>query len=153
MGNTWDFKGTKYGPAANRSKQALTLEWFLPGDQLSDDYTPIDKSADELFAMWLKKVDTSGDIKIDWWIPELGEIAPFQDTEGHDSFFDFHNWPTHSDDNARLNWLLLPVKDKRWDQHGTDKGGFIQVVTGWKPSAFQRSVHLPTLLKACGWSS
>ena len=38
--------------------------------------------------------------------------------------------------HARLNWLLLPVQDKRWDQHGGDKGGFIQAVIGWKPSAF-----------------
>lgn len=86
MENTWDFKSTKYGPAADRSRQALTLGWSLPADHLSDDYTPLDKDADELFSMWLEKVDASGDIKIDWWIPELGELAPFQDTEGHDSF-------------------------------------------------------------------
>ncbi len=151
MENTWDFKGTKYGPAADRSRQALTLGWFLPDEHLSDDYTPLDKDADELFSMWLKKVDASGDIKIDWWIPELGELAPFQDAEGHDSFFDFYTWPTHSEYNVRLNWLLLPVQDKHWGQHGDNKGGFIQAVTGWKPSAFQRSVHLPTLLKSCGW--
>lgn len=150
MDNVWDFN-SKYGPAASRTRQPLTLGWFLDRDSLSDDYTLNDKEAEELFDMWLAKVDTTGDLTINWWLPELGELAPFQDAEGHDSFFDFYDWPVHSDEGVRLNWLALPVQDKRWNLHGADKGGFIQEVTGWKPSAYQRTVHMPTLLKACGW--
>lgn len=149
MENVWNFNSV-YGADSNRVRHPLTLGWFLDGEALSDNYTPDDKSAEELFRMWLAKVDTTGDLPIHWWLPDLGELAPFQDAEGHDSFFDFYDWPVHSDDGTRLNWLTLPVQDKHWNRNATDKGGFIQEATGWKPSAFQRTVHLPTLLQASG---
>jgi hypothetical protein len=57
----------------------------------------------------------------------------------------------HSETGARLNWLTLPVVDKGWNEAQNDKGGFIQEATGWKPSALQRTVNMPTLLSACGW--
>jgi hypothetical protein len=42
------------------------------------------------------------------------------------------------------------VKDLAWNQTTANKGGFIQEATGWKPSALQPHVYLPTLLHSIG---
>ena len=64
-----------------------------------------------------------------------------------EDFLSYYSWPVNSKTGERLNWLTLPVIDKRWvGKHG-EKGGFIQEATGWKPAVLQPFVYLPSLLK------
>jgi hypothetical protein len=65
-----------------------------------------------------------------------------------EDFLTFYSWPEDTKTRALLNWLTLPVVDKRWNNQRGDKGGFIQEATGWKPSILQPFVYLPTLLEA-----
>lgn len=117
-------------------RQSLDLGWFLNWDSISDDYVPADISAPDLFSIWLKKVAKDGDdLPISWWIPRYGESAPF--TGEDEDFLTFYTWPTHAITGERLNWLTLPILDKGWNEGRNDKGGFIQQVTGWKPSPLQ----------------
>ena len=67
-----------------------------------------------------------------------------------ENFLSFYGWPAHSATGEQLNWLTLPVLDKRWNAKRADKGGFIQEATGWKPSILQPFVYLPGLAKASG---
>lgn len=148
--NTWDFRGIKYGPDADRKRQALILGWSLDFDSISQDY-PDDTPAREIFRAWLGRLpEDAENVAVNWWIPTMGESLPFLGED--EDFLTFYSWPTHSDTGEKLNWLKLPVEDKVWNAERTDPGGFVQEVTGWKPSAFQRTVHLPTLLRASGWS-
>lgn len=151
MDNIWDFASRINPGPGDHKREPLVLGWFLNWDSISDDYVPSEISAHDLFASWLKKVSGGGDdLKISWWIPSLGELAPFTDEDT--DFLSFYRWPVHSETGQRLNWLTLPVQDKGWNVNQNDKGGFIQEATGWKPSALQRTVHLPTLLRASGWN-
>lgn len=149
LANAWDFESIQHGPGpASRQRQELVLGWSLNEDSFSQYYN-YETSAAELFEKWLLAVGDAEDLEIHWWIPTMGERVPFLGPE--EDFLTFYRWPTHSDTGERLNWLTLPVENKAWNAERTDGGGFIQEVTGWKPSAFQRTVHLPTLLRASGW--
>lgn len=150
MKNAWNIINRTNPGDGDRQAEALELHWFLEGDHISDDFTPDEADARELFKRWLRKVNTDGDLKVSWMVMGVGELAPFTD-EGTD-FLTYYGWPVHAETGERLNWLTLPVQDKGWRVGKGDKGGFIQEVTGWTPSALQRSVHMPTLLKACGWN-
>lgn len=146
----WNFTNRTNPGAGDHVGESLVLGWFLDRDSISDDYTPDEISATELFGRWLKLLeDSTEEMKISWWIPSLGELAPFMG-EDHD-FLTYYGWPVNATTGEPLNWLTLPVQDKQWNDNGGDKGGFIQEVTGWKPSPLQRTVNIPTLLTACGW--
>lgn len=151
LANTWNYESIQHGSGpASREREELVLGWRLDQEEMSR-YFDAGTSASEIFEKWLSAVGDEENLEIHWSLPNQGENVPFL---GHDEdFLTFYRWPTHSDAGERLNWLRLPVEDKTWNAERTDGGGFIQEVTGWKPSAFQRTVHLPTLLRACGWSS
>ncbi|MHA7289548.1 hypothetical protein ACX80V_07880 [Arthrobacter sp. MDT3-24] len=149
LANAWDFESIQHGPGpASRKGEELVLVWRLDHEQISDHYGPETPAAD-LFQNWLAAVGDEEDLEIHWSL-SMGEGVPFLDRD--EDFLTFYRWPTHSDSGERLNWLRLPVEDKAWNAERTQTGGFIQEVTGWKPSAFQRTVQLPTLLRASGWS-
>jgi hypothetical protein len=148
MKNAWNFASRTNPGKGDRANQPLELGWFLDWDSISDEYTPNEISAKDLFSMWLERIGDVETMRIRWWIPRLRESAPFTDEE--EDFLTFYSWPVNAETGERLNWLTLPIADKGWNGHHAEKGGFIQEVTGWKPSALQRSVHIPTLLKACG---
>lgn len=150
--NSWDFKSVRYGREADRHGQSLELGWYLNWESITDSYTPTEIAAENLFQMWLERLGDINDARINWIVWGVSEGAPFVSEDDEEDFLTHYTWPTHSDTGEALNWLTLPIEDKAWNERRSSKGGFIQEVTGWKPSALQRSVHLPTLLRASGWT-
>lgn len=137
----------------------LAAYWEVLLDPISDDYTPDEKSAEELLLLWASKVkaDEANDlVPIYWYVKGEGqfEYMPFQyehHPETHpDNFLTFHSWPVDVETAEPLNWLSLPVVDKLWRPGSAAKGGFIQEATGWKPSILQPFVFLPSLLRGRG---
>lgn len=137
---------------------ALAAEWEVAYDPMSDDYTPSEMDARELFGLWeakVRKEHPNGLIPIYWSVvcPEaaIAEFMPFQyqhhEGMSDEGFLTFFTWPVNSEED-RLNWLSLPVLDKRWNKRRADKGGFIQEHTGWKPSILQPYVYLPALARS-----
>lgn len=151
MKNSWNFSSLVHGFDGARTEQSLELGWYLNWDSISDDYTTDEITASKLFSMWLGKIGDVEDLPIRWIVWGVSEGAPFVSDDDDEDFLTYYTWPEHSESGERLNWLTLPVQDKAWNALRGDKGGFIQEVTGWKPSALQRNVHLPTLLRASGW--
>ena len=133
--------------------------WEVMGDPISDDYTPDEITAAELLDMWAKRYSekyTDGLVPI-WWSVRgtktaVAESMPFAYTpwELPEHFLTHYTWPKEAATGRPLNWLSLPVVDKRWNKKHADKGGFIQEATGWKPSILQPFVYLPSLLNATG---
>jgi hypothetical protein len=103
--------------------------------------------------VWLRKYPEP--IKSIYWsvIEPVGvgvtETAPFQPRYDED-FLTFFQWPTEVNTGVPLQWTRLPVIDKLWNDDTADKGGFIQEVTGWKPSPFQTQVDTLLLARAAG---
>jgi hypothetical protein len=138
---------------------ALTAEWEVAYDPISNDYTPREMDAGELFRLWEAKARAdypNGLIPIYWSVvcPEaaIAEFMPFQykhhDGMPDEDFLTFFTWPVNRETGERLNWLSLPVVDKRWNPRHAYKGGFIQEHTGWKPSVLQPYVYLPALTRS-----
>lgn len=140
-----------------------TLEayWEVSNDPISDEYTPQEIDATELFGMWAKLVKgkyPNGLIPIYWFVDYQGgnvstfEGMPFQHNHfpnyKTENFLTFFTWPVNTVTNEPLNWLTLSVKDKLWTPENADKGGFIEQATGWKPAILQPYVYLPALESA-----
>jgi hypothetical protein len=160
MSDLWTYRlRNGEGPVFTTS---LELVWELPGDPLSGGFVLDEIDAVDLLRKWLGQCcpDTSGAamfgpgmMRISWFVegPEAShfEPAPFTVAPSSDEhFLTTYSWPKHAETGQPLNWLTLPVRDKRWHQRQADKGGFIQEATGWKPSPLQPVVHLPGLLAA-----
>lgn len=137
----------------------LVAYWEAALDPISDDYTPKEISAIELFHIWEKRVIKAypnGLIPIYWFVDYKGksvgtfEGLPHQfehfSRQNRDNFLTFFTWPEDTKSGERVNWLTIPVKDKLWNSAQWDKGGFIQEATGWKPAVFQPYVFLPSLI-------
>ncbi len=134
----------------------LVAYWEVALDPISDEYTPKETNALELFNEWARRVGKKYPdslIPITWSVNcnEQGkfECMPFQfdHFKGRrlEDFLTFFTWPINSITGEKLNWLTLPVVDKLWNPRRADKGGFIQESTGWKPAILQPYVYLPTL--------
>jgi hypothetical protein len=145
MENSWKIVDRRN---EDRGIHPLELEWYLNWESITDDYRQSEITAQELMNMWLKKMGDEEDVKISWMVSVVSESAPFTDED--EDFLTHYRWPMHAETGERLNWLTLPVQDKAWNETQADKGGFIQEVLGWKPSPLQRTLHLPTLLRAAG---
>ena len=139
----------------------LVAYWELDHDPISDDYTPDEISAEDLFDRWVDKVKRSypsGLVPIYWFVDSPGhgkfERMPFQQPTSSgrqlEDFLTFYSWPVNAKTGEPLNWLTLAVADKRWTSRRGDKGGFIQEVTGWKPAVLQPFVYLPSLMSTRG---
>jgi hypothetical protein len=136
----------------------LVAYWEVENDPISDDYTPDEIDAADLFRQWAGLVGPRHPdrmIPIDWYIsgPNSAkfESAPFQfgRVAGKDKdFLTHYHWPIDPTTGERLNWLLVPVTDKGWSTKKSSKGGFIQEATGWKPAMLQPHVYLPSLESA-----
>ncbi|MHB0876651.1 MAG: hypothetical protein ACYC5O_11485 [Anaerolineae bacterium] len=135
---------------------AITAYWEVSRDPISDDYTPDAKIARDLFGLWANDVRDeypNGLIPI-YWFARCEEQAkfsavPFQFEHFRGSmdpnWLTEFTWPINAVTGDKLNWFGLPVEDKLWNQRRADKGGFIQELTGWKPSILQPFVYLPAL--------
>lgn len=138
---------------------AIVAYWEVSLDPISDDYVPQEIDARELFNKWVKQVQEKYPeelVPIFWFVQckEHGafEVMPFQFNHFpglyDEDFLTFFTWPVNSVTGKQLNWLTLPVADKLWNSKRSDKGGFIQEVTGWKPAVLQPYVYLPALTSA-----
>jgi hypothetical protein len=141
----------------------LMAYWEVSLDPMSDDYTPEEISACELFKQWIQKVRNKYPknlIPIHWPVEctaqAVFEYMPFQfehlTKRRNEDFLTFFTWPLNSATGERLNWLTLPVVDKLWNSKQADKGGFIQEATGWEPAILQPYIYLPSLssiLRVC----
>jgi hypothetical protein len=151
----WTFRNVKNDI---ERKTRLALLWELNGDPITDDYVPDEASAAELWDMWLAR-SAQPVMEIYWFVFSPGqgggifEAAPFSrsDPEAED-FLTFFSWPL-DENGERLRWTSLPVADKLWRDGRADKGGFIQELTGWKPSPLQRLADVDRLALACGLSA
>lgn len=65
-------------------------------------------------------------------------------------FLAHYHPPVNAQTGEPLNWLRLPVLDRAWNETAGDKGGFIQELTGWKPSPLQPTVNVLQLGRAAG---
>jgi len=137
----------------------LVAYWEVALDPISDEYTPKEINARELFNKWAKQVQEkypNNLIPIIWGVEcrEQGkyEFMPFQfdhfKGRPREDFLTFFTWPINSVTGEKLNWLKLPVVDKLWNPRRSNKGGFIQEATGWKPAILQPYVYLPALENA-----
>ncbi len=150
----WSYKSRLSG---FEFKTELCAWWEVNLSSMSGEYSPDEISAEELFGLWEEQVRESGakngQVSIHWYVVSLGNgpllsFMPFQYGEfflNGKTFLDHHTWPLNVETAEPLNWLALPVHDLRWNEKHADKGGFIQEVTGWKPSILQPSVPLACL--------
>lgn len=133
----------------------LSLIWELSGDPITDNYYQDEITSYELWRMWRR--NHSHDIHhIYWYIDGLDtgvfEAASFRVparwerelTQPRPGFLGHYTWPIDPD-GERLQWSRLPVQDKFWRPGRADKGGFIQELTGWKPSPLQATVDVHQL--------
>ncbi|MFC4512244.1 hypothetical protein [Streptomyces ehimensis] len=131
----------------------LCLHWEVNGDSITDEYTPDEINAQGLWGMWFPRYGKAGPAKVYWSIMGEGtfEGAPFSDNIGiGEDFLTFYSWPVNAVTGKRLNWVRLPVRDKLWHRGRCDKGGFIQQLTGWKPSPFEPSFHAEGIARLAG---
>jgi hypothetical protein len=136
----------------------LVAYWEVLLDPISDDYTPEDTSAEDLLQTWVDRVlrDCPSDMVPIYWFAAAQEHGmlermPFQVNDTPElpveDFLTYFTWPVNTATREQLNWLKLPVMDKRWNLERADKGGFIQEATGWKPAILQPYVYLPALVQ------
>jgi len=160
----WKFENKKHGNTF--TVEQFVAHWEVSLDPISDDYTPDEISAYDLFYEWVeqikkeKKEYQNGLIPIHWSI-DIRDMRPFaampfqydfyNNGRGKDmlDFLTIFSWPINITTNEPLNWFKIPVIDKSWRVDKADTGGFIQEATGWKPSILQPYIHLLALEKAC----
>lgn len=159
-----------YSPLRNPEYTRVgTLEyvWELDGSSISDNYCSDPDcedyaSPDQLLRIWLewrkKRGENNSVADVYWGVHGSRgtfEHAPFAtgpSAEWEEDFLTGYTWPVRVDTGERVRWPGLPVADSLWrGDHGSpaaqmDKGGFIQELTGWKPSPLVPQVNLNWLL-------
>lgn len=171
----WTYRSRRnpvYGPTTT-----LGLTYELNGSALSDDYDPAETSAADLWDLYVDRYGEGrpewgyapGVVHIFWYVSGhtgAGADGPFEEAPfqryppdslwdgGHVSehFLTSFTWPRHAETEERLNFARLAVVDKAWNSIRADKGGFVQELTGWKPSPLQPTVDLRQLAAAAGLS-
>ncbi len=151
--NRWTVVARRSG--YTREDFPLWWYWEADCDPISDEHTPDQISAYELFQEWVRylqkrDITVSGLVTISWSVlgDGIGDAAPAFGEYGADNpiRFDTSFEPlTSRADGSPINWNRLPVADKLWRPSRGDKGGFIQEATGWKPSVLQPSVPIDFL--------
>jgi hypothetical protein len=141
---------------------SIQAYWEVSLDPISDDYTPNEINAYELFEQWIEAVNVKhpdGLIPVLWFVKFKGKDVDGNDVDTSESmpfqfehpgvlsqnFLTYFTQPVHPITEKPLNWFNLPVVDKMWSPKRFNKGGFIQQATGWKPSVLQPYIYLPTL--------
>lgn len=156
-GTLWTWKNKRSGHART---ERIELLWELNGSTISDDYWAHEITAYDLWREWRGWLDDRGGyddtmgkpwVHIYWYVEPASEMAPFEHNPllGED-FLTFFTWPLNAETGERLNWNRVPVADVRWTPDQSDKGGFVQEATGWKPSPLQPHVNVDTLAVCAG---
>ncbi|MFJ5306131.1 hypothetical protein [Streptomyces sp. NPDC088350] len=148
----------------------LALEWEPDGSSMSDDFTVEEANAAELWHIWVDRygnryhldspeVYAPWHVPVSWYVCSVGgggtfEAAPHQslpdDFPLREDFLTRYTHPLHARSSVPVNWLRLPVLDHGWNATQADKGGFIQEVTGWKPSPLLPAMDVRQVAKAAG---
>ena len=147
-------KPTPYTTTSHRYGRTRTtpleLWWEVRGDPMSDDYDPDETHPAEVWRAWRRQFP-DGILPISWFV--MGG-AIFEAAPGHGlgvgDFLSHYSWPIDPDGQP-LRWASLPVVDKLWRPGRADKGGFIQELTGWKPSPFQSVMEVAEIEKLTRW--
>ncbi|GAA2125227.1 hypothetical protein GCM10009759_77200 [Kitasatospora saccharophila] len=166
-GTVWLFNANRNNyPNAHE----LVLRWEADNERTFRDHAPADADALTLWHQWTDEMADHlhnqhptryqpGDVHITWTISTptgvgIAEYAPhyerspFQQTlTPHEDFLTHYTHPVHSTTGERLNWLRLPVADRRDQDPGS---GFIQDATGWKPGPLQPLMNVHRLAAAAG---
>lgn len=162
--------GTKWTWTYPRSGNTWTEELVLYGEpdgsSMSDEYTPDDASAEELWRLWVDRYAVTyhqrdpaqyriGEVPIYWSVTRpsftgIFEGAPHVRNGLSEDFLTHYTHPINADTGERLNFARLPVLDLGWNKTRADKGGFIQEATGWKPAALQQSMDYVVVGRAAG---
>ncbi|WP_432247691.1 hypothetical protein ACRAR1_07010 [Streptomyces sanyensis] len=149
----------------------LVYHWEVNGAPMSDDYTPDEADAAELWARWIAEFGNRGhldyperlkpgQVTIYWSVLSPGgggifESAPYgppmlwSDSLRED-FLTHYSEPVHEKTEEPINWTRVPVRDLGWSSTASDKGGFIQEATGWKPSPLQAVMDVGRIAAASG---
>ena len=149
--SSWSWRSVKSGL---KREDDLVLVWEVDGDPITDEYNPLDATAYDLWVEWIRWLErferSLESVPVYWFVlgqqSAVFEAAPFCD-DARDDFLAHFTWPK-SASGERLNRAALPVVDKLWRPGRADKGGFIQEITGWKPSAYQQTADVRTLARA-----
>ncbi|WP_228454089.1 hypothetical protein [Streptomyces alkaliphilus] len=155
--------------------EELVLLWIPANGQITDNYTRDEIAAQELWQLWAKDANTyherypdhfrAGEIPIIWSVtkPSLDgifELAPHTLAlrslmpefagDPHEDFLSFYTHPVQDGTGEPVNWLRLPVVDRSWNAKASQKGGFVQEASGWKPSALQPTMNVVEIARAAG---
>ena len=135
----------------------LSLYWEPNGAPISGGYTPHEISAEDLFHIWQREyVPQNGIVPIYWSVvgdcfteaAPVGNTGRRSDIGGPNYYTDYHH-PFDASGQV-ISWLDLPVQDQHWNERDWGGAGFIQELTGWKPSPFQQHMDVHVVLQA--WS-
>jgi hypothetical protein len=157
----WRFKSLESGV---EFEMPLSLYWEINGDPITDDYTPEEISARELWDLWVERYGSNvmpimwmvhGDAKAEFAPPSLQPqlrdlLSRDLKSDSEEGFLAYYPWPVDSATGEHLRWSSLPVEDKLWRPGNATKGGFIQEATGWKPSPLQSHADIKILAMAAG---
>lgn len=144
---------------------AIALELVFEPDlaTISDNYTPDEISAHDLFRIWANKAEEQfGDIVPIYWYASgdgIFEQAPHCHaskvlSEKYDSrkedLYAYYTRPVHAETSEPINWSRVPIPVGTWAPGGQhlSKCDYIVNATGWMPSPLQPSVSL-AFLKDC----
>ncbi|WP_399553849.1 hypothetical protein OG473_39300 (plasmid) [Streptomyces anulatus] len=173
-GNRWKFayKGNNF-----ESAEELALYAEPNGCTITDDYLADEISAEALWQMWVDEwadhyhkqwpnLYRPGEVHISWYVTTPSITGTFEGAPhitdwrtlpghlnadmGQEDFLTHYTHPTHVVTGERLNWLRLPVIDRGWNSSASNKGGFIQEATGWKPSPLQPTMDVRQIGAAAG---
>jgi hypothetical protein len=146
---------------------------------ITDDYLPDEISAAELWRMWVDlaankahekwpELYRPGEVTILWTVtkpsfsgifegvpharqlPQDPELLKMFGPYKPEDFLTHYRTPVNAETGEPINWLRLPVLDRGWNATASDKGGFIQEVTGWKPSPLQPTMDVVQIGRAAG---
>lgn len=137
----------------------MHLEWEVYCDPVSDDYDASDDPR-QIWNEWRRRYPHDkraearygpGAFSIYWAVATDAahfESAPgseLEGSQGDDGWLVHYTWPRDAKTGEDVSLMSLPVRDKLWVPGNAAKGGFIQQLTGWKPSPLQEFVNVPRL--------
>ncbi|MEU5660111.1 hypothetical protein ABZ802_31510 [Streptomyces sp. NPDC047737] len=142
----------------------LALRYGLTGADDTDDYLADEISASTLWKRWADQYADAdhrhhpgryrrGEVHIDWTVVSpQGTFEASPHVYGHagEDFLTHYTHPTNPETGERLNWVRLPVIDLGWHASASDRGGFIQQATGWRPSPLQPTMDVRQIGAAAG---
>lgn len=126
----------------------LQLYYEVDCDPISDDYTPDEISATELYAVWRRYMDRRGKrdfASIYWYVDGCGTFESAVPQGSTEVWSNYYTALCELRTGFPVKIEHLPVIRKRWRVGLSDKGGFIHEATGWTPNPWDPHVNLDFL--------